>query len=1171
MLDAGTQEIFGGAPLIELNGASFSGGLTFQAGSGGSIVRGLVINRFTGTGISIATGSDGNTITGNWIGTDRFGNADLGNSGDGILVNSRTNSISSNVVSGNGGDGIEIGSSGTGNLVTGNYIGTNSTGTGLLTPLNTGNGGGGLNISGSSNIIGGTSAAERNVIAGNGWGISITGASGNVVQGNYIGTNASGTLGLANTIEGVRISGTATGNTIGGTAAGSGNVIASNQTGVLITGTQATGNFVQGNLIGTDATGTIDLGNASDGVLISGGAKNNIVGGTAVGARNVISGNNSNGVDITGTGTTGNIVQGNYIGTSAGGMGDLGNNLDGVHIASSATGNTIGGTTPAARNVISGNGVSGTSSDGIEITGAGSTGNIVQGNYIGVDATGAAPLGNSGTGIRVGSGANFIGGTASGAGNVISGNAVDGIEIAASSGNLVQGNYIGTNASGTTDVGNGQVGIWLNNAANNTIGGAAPGARNVISGNAWSGIDATGTSTGNVIRGNYIGTDLTGNVALQNDAWGIRLAAASNFIGGTGTGDGNLISANGIDGVLVEGSSGNVIQGNYIGTNASGTGDLGNTQVGIWLSNASNNTIGGSVSGARNVISGNAWSGIDVTGSGTGNVIRGNYIGTDQTGSVALQNDAWGIRLASASNLVGGTGPDDGNLISGNGIDGILVDGVSGNLIQGNFIGTDRTGTAAIGNAEDGIWLDNASNTTIGGTVAGTRNVISGNGWNGVALSGSGAGNVIQGNYIGTDKTGSGPLLGNASNAINGVLVEGVGDTTVDDNRILYNAQDGVLVRGASGTTISRNIVTQNFQRGVVIEAGNGNTITTNAIYANGGIGIDLGDDFVTLNDAAPGDLDVGANGLQNYPVLTAAVTNGATVTINGAINSTASTTFRLEFFASSVGDPSGYGEGERYLDTRNVTTDASGNASFTFTLAAAVGFGEAVTATATDPFGNTSEFALNVMTNSVPTNNVPGGLIAIEDIALPINSVSVSDADSNVNSVVLTVLNGWLTATPAGGATVVGSGTANVTITGAQADINLTLAEPRLPGQSELQRHRHACGARRRTRAGCSTRIPLRLPLRPQTIYRRRSTIWRASPRTPVRIRSTCSPTTRSCPTSARHSTVTGVTQGASGTVAIVGGTTVTYTPNANFFGADSFTYTISDGNGGTATATSA
>ena len=495
---------------------------------------------------------------------------------------------------------------------------------------------------------------------------------------------------------------------------------------------------------------------------------------------------------------------------------------------------------------------------------------------------------------------------------------------------------------------------------------------------------------------------------------------------------------------MVEGSSGNVIQGNYIGTNASGTGDLGNTQVGIWLSNASNNTIGGSVSGARNVISGNAWSGIDVTGSGTGNVIRGNYIGTDQTGSVALQNDAWGIRLASASNLVGGTGPDDGNLISGNGIDGILVDGVSGNLIQGNFIGTDRTGTAAIGNAEDGIWLDNASNTTIGGTAAGARNVISGNSWNGVALSGGGAGNVIQGNYIGTDNTGSGPLLGNASNGINGVLVEGVGDTTVDDNRIAYNAQDGVLVRGASGTTISGNTITQNFQRGIAIEAGSGNTITANAIYANSGIGIDLvggiEDGFgVTTNDA--GDVDPGANILQNYPVLAAAVINGATVTITGAINSTASTTFRLEFFASSVGDPSGYGEGERYLDTRNVTTDSTGNASFTFTLAAAVAFGEAVTATATDPSGNTSEFALNVMTNSVPTNSVPGGLIANEDTALPINSISVSDADSNVNSVVLTVLNGWLTAPPAGGATVVGSGTANVTITGPQPDINLTLA----------------------------------------------------------------------------------------------------------------------------------
>src|SRR5215510_14384559 len=305
-------------------------------------------------------------------------------------------------------------------------------------------------------------------------------------------------------------------------------------------------------------------------------------------------------------------------------------------------------------------------------------------------------------------------------------------------------------------------------------------------------VNAGATAT---IQGNYIGTNAAGTAAKANDAWGIWLKSGGNVVGGTTAAERNVISGNGVDGIRVDGAN-NIIQGNYIGTDKSGTSAIGNTQDGIWLTNASNNTIGGAVAGARNVISSNLWNGIEITGTGTGNVIQGNYVGTDATGTVALGNDSWGVRLASPSNLVGGTAPGAGNVISGNGVDGIYVDSVSGNIIQGNYIGTDRNGILARGNSEDGIWLNDASNTTIGGIVPEARNVISANGWIGIEITGSGTGNVIQGNYIGTDKTGAAPL----GNVARGVRIAGSTGTAVggtaggSGNLIAYNTMDGVTI-----------------------------------------------------------------------------------------------------------------------------------------------------------------------------------------------------------------------------------------------------------------------------------------------------------------------------------------------------------------------------------------
>ena len=314
-----------------------------------------------------------------------------------------------NVISGNTSDGINI--SGSGNVVEGNYIGTNAAGTASLPNAI------GINVTAASNTIGGTTAGSRNIVSGNGaQGIYLngSGATANVVEGNYVGTNAAGTAALANTDADVYVAGPS--NTIGGTGAGAGNVLSGSGTRGLRLDTGAVSNLVQGNLIGTNAAGTAAIANADYGIYVSGGV-NNTIGGTTAAVRNLISGNAS----------------------------------DGIYIISS--------TTPAA--------------------------NVVEGNYIGTNAAGTAALANGGSGILASaSSGNLIGGTAVGAGNVISGNAGVGVLLvgdnqatADGGSNVVEGNDVGTNASGNASVPNGFWGVEVNNAPGNTIGGttAAPG------------------------------------------------------------------------------------------------------------------------------------------------------------------------------------------------------------------------------------------------------------------------------------------------------------------------------------------------------------------------------------------------------------------------------------------------------------------------------------------------------------------------------------------------------------------------------------------------------------------------------------------------------------------------------------------------------------------------
>jgi len=531
----------------------------------------------------------------------------------------------------------------------------------------------GLAVAGSGNVIRGFVVNRFSDV-----GISIgSGAEDTVVEGCYVGTDVTGTVALGNGHIGILI-GQATNNIVGGTTPAARNLISGNPEGITVVDVTATGNAILGNYIGTDVSGTTGVPNGVGVALLAPG---NTVGGSAEGEGNLISGNTGNGVSLGPPDATGNLIAGNYIGVDASGSVALGNDI-GVWVDNVAD-NTIGGTTAAARNVISGN------REGITLWEAGATGNRVQGNYIGTNSAGDLAIPND-MGVPIYAPGNLIGGTEAGAGNLISGNETNGVNFYGedATGNTVQGNLIGTDATGTAALGNGESGIAIQNAAGeNTVGGTDAAARNVLSGNTFGILIGDLSVTGTRIQGNYIGTNATGDAVIPNAQTGILLWGQNTVIGGSEDNAGNVISGNVFAGIdLGGGSTGTTIQGNYIGLDATGSTALGN-DLGIFVDFSPANTIGGTAAGEGNVISGNVTRNIEINGlDAAGNTLRGNLIGTDATGMVALESGRAILVFDAPDNTIGGTEAGAGNVISGN-RPGISIEGPSatGTVIQGNY------------------------------------------------------------------------------------------------------------------------------------------------------------------------------------------------------------------------------------------------------------------------------------------------------------------------------------------------------------------------------------------------------------------------------------------------------------------------------------------------------
>ena len=843
----------------------------------------VIANSFLGVELSGPYTED-NTISNDFIGTNVKGTSALPNTYGVFITNGAydntiggtpSGSIPSDVISGNYVDGVDIVNSANNNTVEGDYIGVISDPDGSTADL--GNGQSGVAIYGGaySNTIGVTASGSGagNVISGNGSNgvyISDSGTYGNLVAGDDIGTNAAGTGDVLNSDGvvtqnyGVLIQNGASYNTIGSIPTQSGipsDVISGNAVDGVHIINSANNNTVEGDYIGVvvdPAGGTADLGNGQSGVAIYGGAYSNTIGVTASGsgAGNVISGNGSNGVYISDSGTYGNLVAGDDIGTNIAGTGDVLNSDGvvtqnyGVLIQNGAYGNTIGGVTGTPSDVISGNAV-----DGVHIVNSANN-NTVEGDYIGVVVDpdgGTAALENGASGVAIYGGAfnNTIGVTASGsgAGNVISGNGSNGVYISDSGtyGNLVAGDDIGTNAAGTGALPNIYGVVITNGAYDNTIGGTPSDGipSDVISGNYDDGVHIVYGANNNTVEGDYIGViagTAGGTADLGNGASGVAIygGAYSNTIGvnASGSGSGNVISGNGSNGVYISdsGTYGNLVAGDDIGTNAAGSAAVLNSDgvvtqnYGVLIQNgAYNNTIGGVTGTPSDVISGNFQDGVHIVNGAYENTVEGDYIGVNAAGNASVANGESGVAIygGAYNNIIGGNVSGSRNVISGNGADGVYINdgGTNANVVEGDYIGTDYTGWNPVPN-NVGVYIGGgATNNIIGGTSgAATRDVISGNTTDGVQLF----------------------SVGTAGNMVEGDFI----GTNVSDIGKLSNGQGVEIYGGANNNTIgvaasgsgSEDVIEYNTGAGVYIsDSGTvGNVVAGDAIAFNTRDGIQI-------------------------------------------------------------------------------------------------------------------------------------------------------------------------------------------------------------------------------------------------------------------------------------------------------------------------------------------
>jgi hypothetical protein len=505
----------------------------------------------------------------------------------------------------------------------------------------------------------------------------------------------------------------------------------------------------------------------------------------------------------------------------------------------------------------------------------------------------------------------------------------------------------GFNGLHITAGGSGVAGLMIDNFRPTT--GESPVGGNAI---------LVDSNSDNVIIGNFLGLHDSGGAHTFSNGSDVTVDIGSSFnnIGGTAPNLRNILSGAGVTITSTDGPEFNEVQGNYIGTDPTGTRAVPNAN-GV-VDSGTHTTIGvaaseGVVLGVGNVISGNHSAGVDLNGA-VGDAIEGNWIGVNAAGTALLTNGGFGVFASGGSgDVIGGTAAGAGNIVGGDGIGIELTDagapaGTNGDQIEGNFIGTNAAATHNFGGdvgifLEGGVATQGVANTTIAG------NVIDNQLEAGVDIFGVGAkNNTVQGNFIGTDSTRTlarGNAIGVevAHGANNNII--GIGGTAGGAGNVIAHNTHTAVVIGSSLTDVTTV----------------GNTVRGNSIFANG-FGIALGNDGVIANRSV--NPSPGPNNFQNAPVLTSATDPvlGRTVVL-GSLNSAPNATFVIDFYSSATADKSGFGQGQTYLGRVVVTTNENGNATFDFVVTPGTLWGNVITATATDASGNdTSEFSKAVV-----------------------------------------------------------------------------------------------------------------------------------------------------------------------------------------------------------------
>ena len=527
-----------------------------------------------------------------------------------------------------------------------------------------------------------------------------------------------------------------------------------------------------------------------------------------------------------------------------------------------------------------------------------------------------------------------------------------------SNGNVVEGNYFGTTPDGTAVEG-GFAGpdIVVGSGTGNRIGGTTPAARNVISGGTNAIRLDGGTAT--VIEGNYVGTDVTGTVDLGNTSYGMRAMTGSpgNTFGGPAPGAGNVISGNNAAGIQL-GSPDNLVQGNLIGVDANGEFALGNSDAGIDGNFPGDVTIGGTAPGMGNVISGNGTFGIDLNHNAAAEVlVQGNLIGTDHQGFFAIPNQSYGIRIVGLSEaLIGGSAPGAGNVISGNLLGGIFLTKFSTVYPTGNVIQGNLIGADITGTVPVGNVGSGITFEYALGTLVGG--------------AGFGEGNTISGNQEYGIRIGGITDASANDNLIVGNLI----GTNVYGTGALGNGQAGaVFTSGARGYEIGgtspgeQNRIAFNGGAGIASLSGYPIRFRPNSVYSNAGLGVDRGNNGVTPNDPP------GTFAYQNAPILSAATTSPSGTSVDGTLYSGYAATFTIHVFANPTCDPSGYGEARQYLGALSVATAAGTDTPFSGNLPTPAPAGSYITALSVAPAANPYLGATSELSFCRPVTGDPG------------------------------------------------------------------------------------------------------------------------------------------------------------------------------------------------------